>query len=319
MSHRPGPRIHELLAEHAAARRQVVDEHMFTVTREGGSRMGTFRLQVFTTPGARPVAVATQTWREGGSLTNRAEKYAAEVWRRHLSQDTVPPVWIELQLLNVPGHPDRFTLVTFDQLHPYQLVGPQWCQMSDGEIEQLVGGPVDRSRGEGYQPWPVPPEELPVYRVAWVVLLPKPEGMDRGCIRATPPWWQRASRQLIPRRQTRDCYYHSIDWHRVSAAAIRIVRRARAEALTGEELTDRLSDLANGAKDLPDLERHALWELLSDGAGIQLSDDGSGRGWPYINGRHRVTAMLEAGVRRTVIIHWEMPEEAGPESLPRTG
>lgn len=320
MSHQPGPRIDKLLAEHAAARRRVADEHMFTVTREGGNRMGTFRLQLFTAPGARPVAVATQTWGEGGSLTNWAEKYAAEVWRRHFPEETVPPVWIELQLLGSPSRPDRFTLVTFDQSHQYELADPQWCQMSDADIEQLLGGPVDRGRGEGYQPWPLPPEERPVYRVAWVALLPAPEGMDRGCIDATPPRRQRVGRQLIPRRRTRDCcYYHSIDWHRVSAAAIRILRRARTEGLAGEAFTDRLSDLAGSAENLPGPERQALWELVSDGAGIQLSGNGRGRGRSYINGRHRVTAMLEAGVRRTVVIHWEMPEETAPESLARTG
>jgi hypothetical protein len=35
---------------------------MFTVTHEGGIRMNTFRLQLFTAAAARPVAVATQTW-----------------------------------------------------------------------------------------------------------------------------------------------------------------------------------------------------------------------------------------------------------------
>lgn len=42
--------------------------------------------------------------------------------------------------------------------------------MSDADMEQLVGGPVDRGRGEGYQPPPAPPEEQPVYRVARVAL-----------------------------------------------------------------------------------------------------------------------------------------------------
>lgn len=31
----------------------------------------------------------------------------------------------------------------------------------------------------------------------------------------------------------------------------------------------------------------------------------------YINGRHRVTVTLQAGVRRTVVIHWVMPEATG--------
>jgi hypothetical protein len=145
---------------------------MFTVTRDGGSRLGTFRLQLFTAPGTRPVAVATQTSDEGGSLTNFAEEYAAEVWRRHLPQEMAPPVWIQLPLLGSPSRPGHFTLVTFGQAHPYELARPQWCPMSDVDIEQLAGGSVERDRGEGYQPRPGPPEEQPVYRVARVALLP---------------------------------------------------------------------------------------------------------------------------------------------------
>lgn len=153
------PWIEKLLREHAAVRRRVADEHTVTVTYENGRPMGTFRLQLFTAPGARPVAIATQTTAEGAGLTNRTEKYAAAVWRRYLPHDAEPPVWIQLQLLGNPSRPDRFTLVTFDQAGPYELAGPRWCRMDDAETERLVGEPVDRGRGEGYRPWPVPPEE----------------------------------------------------------------------------------------------------------------------------------------------------------------
>jgi hypothetical protein len=54
------PVVRELLASHAGARQRVADDYMFTVTRDG-YRVGTFRLQLFTAPGTRPVAVATQT------------------------------------------------------------------------------------------------------------------------------------------------------------------------------------------------------------------------------------------------------------------
>jgi hypothetical protein len=51
------PAIRALLAVHAAARERTADDHMFTVSR-GGERAGAFRLQLFTGPGTRPVAVA---------------------------------------------------------------------------------------------------------------------------------------------------------------------------------------------------------------------------------------------------------------------
>jgi hypothetical protein len=176
--------------------------------------------------------------------------------------------------------------------------------MSDADVARLVGAAVDRGRGHGYQPWPREPEEQPVYQVAWVALLPRPAGVDRGCMNGPPPWQRCLSRQLVPRRSTRDCcYYHSINWHQVSAAAIRIMRQARGEALAGEAFTNRAADLA-GTEDLPSLESQALTELLDSGAGIQIERDDDGRRY-YINGRHRTTAMLDVGVRRTIIIRWE--------------
>jgi hypothetical protein len=54
----------------------------------------------------------------------------------------------------------------------------------------------------------------------------------------------------------------------------------------------------------PTPEKHVLRELLGRDAGIQLAGDGHGRRRFCINGRHRITAMLQAGVGRTVVIHW---------------
>jgi hypothetical protein len=31
----------------------------------------------------------------------------------------------------------------------------------------------------------------------------------------------------------------------------------------------------------------------------------------YVNGRHRSQAMLDAGVRRTLVVHWDWPAAAG--------
>jgi hypothetical protein len=61
-----------------------------------------------------------------------------------------------------------------------------------------------------------------------------------------------------------------------------------------------------GSPSRPD--HFTLVTLLRAGTGIQLSGDGRGPRQSYIYGRHKVTAMLEAGVRRTVVIHWEMPQ-----------
>jgi hypothetical protein len=304
----PPPAVRDLLAVYAAARERTADEHMFTKSGWSGHRMGTFRLQLFTAPGTHPVAVATQLQGEGGSLANWAEEYAAEVWRQNFPASAEPPIWITLQLL--PGQrgsrPERFTLVTFHVQGPHELSSPQWCQMTDADVTALVGVPVSRDRGEGYQPWPCDPDPEPAWQVAWTILLPRPRGMDRGCITAAPRWWRCLARQVIPRRAVRDCcYYHSINWRLVSAAAIRVTRQARREGLAGEAFGDRLAILAQ-AQGLPAEEEEALADLLADHSAIQPGPRFRLRRG-YTNGRHRTTAMLASGVRRTVVIRWRYP------------
>jgi hypothetical protein len=299
--------VQHLLASCAGRRERAVDEHMFTIAR--GSFTGSFRLQLFTGPGLRPVAVATQIAGEGGpGLTNLAETYAGEVWQRLLPDLDGPPVWIQLQLF--PDHPgtrmERFMLVTFDVAGQYALSRPRWCGITDADLERLVGVPVGRERGQGYQPRPPQPEERPSWHVAWTALLPRPEGMDRGCLQpgGAPPWWKILYRQAVPVRRRRDCcYYHRVDWHAVCAAAARIVRQEGRMGLADD--MDRVLKLSDAAG-LPGAETEALGELLLDGTGVQINryDDGTRY---YINGRHRTTAMLEAGVRRTVIIKWNAP------------
>lgn len=309
------PYVRELLAAYGSPRQRVTDEHMFAVT-SSGSRMATFRLQIFAAPGTRPVAIAIQTAGEGASLTNGAERYAGDVWRRYFPSLAEPPIWIELQLFpSSPDSPQRFTLVTFSDTEPYELAGPEWCRMSDADVALLVGTHVDRGRGDGCRPWPSEPEELPVYQVAWVALLPRPEGVDRGCMNGTVPRWRSLSRQLVRRRSLRDCcYYHSINWHLVSATAIQITQPARTEGVAGEEITDRVLELAR-ASNLPVADRQVLVELLDAGTGVQIEHGLDGHRF-YINGRHRTTAMLDAGVRRTVVIHWEMPTTSPPSPAP---
>jgi hypothetical protein len=290
--------VQKLLATCAAARECVADEHMFTVTR-GGRLIGTFRLQLFTAPGVRPVAVATQTTRDGDRLARRSAEYAEAVWSRRLADDDQPPLWVELQL---DDRADGFELVIFADAQPYQLGGPQRCRVSYDDVARLVGGPVSRDRGDWYRPWPAAPQAC---KLAWVGLLPAPVDVDRGCFTGAPPWWRRLGRQLIPRgRVMTCCYYHSVDWRRVSAAAIRIARQLRG---AGDAHTSRAYDLA-AAAGLPRLEREALAELLAGSSGIRVDHDDQGRRY-YLNGRHRAAAMLDAGVRRTVVFGGDWPAQ----------
>lgn len=185
----PPPAVRDLLAAHAATRERTADEHMFTVRSWNDARLGTFRLQLFTAPGTRPVAVATQGPAEGGRLADGAEDYAAEVWRRHFPGSPEPPVWITLQLRPGPQDetPEQFTLATFRTGDGHELFSPQTCQVTDADVAALTGVTVSRDRGEGYRPWPRRPSAEPDWLVAWTLLLPRPQGMNRGCFTTAPP------------------------------------------------------------------------------------------------------------------------------------
>jgi hypothetical protein len=91
----------------------------------------------------------------------------------------------------------------------------------------------------------------------------------------------------------------------VSAAAIRITRQARRERLAGEAFGDRVAVLA-AAQGLPAQEEEALADLLTDHSAIQPGPRFRFRAG-YTNGRNRTTAMLDVGVRRTVIVRWRYP------------
>lgn len=112
----------------------------------------------------------------------------------------------------------------------------------------------------------------------------------------------RLARQVIPRRAPRDsCYFHSVDWHQVSAAAIGVIRQARREDTAGRALSSRVAELA-AAQNLPAQEQEALAERTA----IQLTRLLRRRPC-YGNGRHRVTAMFDSGLRRTAVLRWRYP------------
>jgi hypothetical protein len=304
-----GPRrrreaVEAVLRQHAGPRARVVDDQGCEVA-EAGSR-GTFRVQLFTGPGLRPVAVATQVMGEGLSLVNGAERFAAAVWRRHLPEEPEPPLWVERQL--PPGDEPaaggagggRFSLVRFELGGRFGLCRPSWLGLTGPELARLVGGPVDLSRGEGYRPWPVEPEPQLRFRTAWVVALPRPEPFrESACMSAGVRWWRRLGRQVVGRRRRRDCcWYHGGNWHRVSRLAARLVRQARQEGAVGNDVADR-ARAAAAAAGVAGWEAEALDSLLMPYDGLILERDDDLRR-VYVNGQHRAQALLDAGVHRTV-------------------
>lgn len=301
-------RAAELHARYGHSRTRVVDDHMFCV---GGGAWypETFRLQLFTAPGARPVAVAVQAMNEGASLVNGRERYLAEVWRRHCPDQQQPPLWIRRQLLR--GGDDfvlhEMTADTGPDAEPY-AVHPKAAstyRLTLEDIHRLVGTDVAPDRGSGYVPRPPEPHVPDRFTVVWVALFPRPDPFrEDDCMPAGTPPLRRAVRQLAHRRRGRPCcWYHEGNWHTVSRTAITLLRRADREGLDHDEMDDYFEERMGSLK-LTGWERQALRSLSSDP--IRFQRDGLHR--TYNNGQHRAQAMLDAGVSRTIATRLIYPE-----------
>ncbi|MFF8994502.1 hypothetical protein ACF09H_32180 [Streptomyces sp. NPDC014983] len=279
----------------AAPRRRTVDDPMFTAP----GLPGTFRLQLFTAAGARPVAVATQVPGEGMGLMNGVERYAGAVWERHCPDEGAPPVWVERQLWpDGAGQESRFRRVVFAGADGYRPHGPRWTALTHEELEDLVGAEVATDRGAGYVPRPAEPEPRLVFEEFAVVRLGRPRPFrEPDCMPAGVPWWRRWLRQVLPRRGARlCCWYHGGDWHAVNALALEVLRRARAQDVDGDDM-EAFAVAQATAAGAGEWQTQALATLFSLADAIQ-PDSETG----YINGQHRAQAMLEAGVRRTVVL-----------------
>ncbi|MDG9674838.1 hypothetical protein [Micromonospora sp. DH14] len=301
----PRPQGVALIREHGGARTRTVDEHMFTV---GQSSM---RLQLFTAPSRRPVAIATQTDREGTCLMNRAERFVEAVWQRHCPAEPEPPIFIAQQLLT--GKDLGFCHFGFTVAGPFAVASPpRWGpRLTEDELTHLVGGPVDAGRGGGF----VAPEALVEprmrFEVAAVIGLPRPDlHGEPACMPAGTTWSRRLLRQVMPRRRLRNCcWYHSVDWAAASDAAVAALARADSEALERvpsddpEDARMFAAVAALRAQGLDGRVLKAAETLFCD----PIQPDVPGAVVPYINGRHRADAMLDAGVRHTVIGRWSDP------------
>lgn len=293
----------------AGPRELLVDDHMFRPGPDLGPRSASFRLQLFTAPGLRPIAVATQVPKDGQSLTNAAERYAAAVWERHCPDEPEPPLWIQRQLWGdrPGGHRQaKWQLVTFAEAEPYQLSGPQWRTLADDQLEQLVGRSVDADRGARHVPRSPEPEPEPHFEVWPVGRLPRPRPFrEPGCMPARASRWRRLLHQTFSTTRTRTCcWYHGGDWHAVTRHAVTVLDLARRDAVPADELADCADRYAQAAGATA-WQRQALESLFSLAVAIQ--PDGQGH---YVNGQHRAQALMDAGVGRTVVLVYHWPTES---------
>ncbi|MFD7161578.1 hypothetical protein ACFV9C_43825 [Kribbella sp. NPDC059898] len=297
------PRQTALIREHGGARTRTLDEHMFTV---GATP---FRLQLFTAPGLRPVALTTQFQGEGASLVQGATRFAEAIWQRCCPTELQPPIFITHQLHQ--SRPAQGFVQLSNPVVAHQTLAPpaqRETTLTADELTQLVGMPIDDSRGDSYVK-AEPDEPAERFTVTAVVRLPRPnlEG-NPACMPVGIPWWRRLGRQLVPRRSGRDCCdYHAADWAAAGSAAVRALKAARAEltsasrakntSIQHDELLTAVLDAIDEEQKLDAETREWARSLFFDP--IRLSTLTFAR---YDEGRHRSQAMLDAGVRLTVVV-----------------
>jgi hypothetical protein len=153
------------------------------------------------------------------------------------------------------------------------------------------------------------------YDVVAVADLPTPEDLEHpACMLRPLLRLRRRWRQLFPRRGGRNCcWHHGGDWHQASADAIRLVRAAEAAGATGEDIAEHVLDAAK-AEGITGWNYEAIDSLVGTGYGIMLCNDDPDDVW-YVDGRHRVTAFLDAGVRHTIVARLELLDPATGEPL----
>lgn len=122
---------------------------------------------------------------------------------------------------------------------------------------------------------------------------------------ARPAWLRRLRWRIARRTRASCCYHHGIDWHAVNEVAIPIARQAEAGGTQPEDLAGTISSQSCGG--LAGDELGALRGLFVPGGGIEINDDESDDPWLY-EGNHRVAAMRDAGVPRTVVLRAELIE-----------
>jgi hypothetical protein len=132
------------------------------------------------------------------------------------------------------------------------------------------------------------------YEIRDLASLPRVRGITWPPCMAGP-WWLRRIRRAAAGRDC--CWHHGVNWHLVSETAIGIALQAQASGTSPGDTFDALDLAACG---LTEDDQTGLVLLLGPGAGIELDDEDPADVTIY-EGRHRITAMRDAGVRRTVI------------------
>jgi hypothetical protein len=96
---------------------------------------------------------------------------------------------------------------------------------------------------------------------------------------------------------------HQGDWHQVSRTAIALVRQALRDGIATENIYEHVTAQARAAG-IIGWQLDALDCLMDSYNAIQIDADTDGKRF-FVNGQHKTRAMLDQGVRRTIIVRWQ--------------
>lgn len=122
---------------------------------------------------------------------------------------------------------------------------------------------------------------------------------------ARPAWLRRLRWRTARRPRASCCYHHGIDWHAVNEVAIPLALQAEANGTHPDDLVATISSASSCGLAGDNLD--ALLGLFTAHGGIEINDDDPDDPWLY-EGSHRVAAMRDAGVPRTVVLRSELIE-----------
>ncbi|GAA3087006.1 hypothetical protein GCM10020000_87170 [Streptomyces olivoverticillatus] len=112
----------------------------------------------------------------------------------------------------------------------------------------------------------------------------------------------RPPRGAAPSVRSGCCWYHRQDWNSVTERAVQLVEDAHRQAISGHDLLPHALDKAQ-RDGISHADFDALYTLLSPPLAITASTG-------YTNGQHRVQAMRDMKVERTVTVRWCLPDSS---------
>lgn len=178
------------------------------------------------------------------------------------------------------------------------------CELAVARVTNIAGPDHALQQAVAHRLLNPPPnsKEGVDYRVVWVAQLPNPHHLSKApCLRVLTRT-QRWTRQLRPVRGPRSCCrYHGGDWHQASQVARHVLHRARRGTNSTEECYKCAKELLEGSEYSVWVRKAAL-SLLDPADGIIVGRLG-GHDEPFlVGGQHRTQALVDAGVRRTVVL-----------------